>query len=122
MGYRIVDTAYWNGYPPGQIEIGIYSKDYSTLAGWATRHSGPSTSSSNSRYWNAVTNEATASAGGHDALEFDWVPDSGSSTIHDTAFFLGTAYVMTVSWWSNDPTYAPALEGYHRRMLTDLKA
>jgi hypothetical protein len=121
MEYRAVDPRYLSGYPPGEIDLGIYAKDANTLVGWVTRHSGPSSSPDPNRLWSPVTNEATSTVAGHDAFSFDWVPDTGSSTLHTTAVFLGATYVLLVMWWSNDVSYAPTLQQYYQQMLTDLK-
>src|SRR5260370_41705379 len=56
MTYRTVDPIYLSTYPPGQIEIAIYSQDASNVADWVTKHSGPPTSSDPNRYWNPVSN------------------------------------------------------------------
>jgi hypothetical protein len=120
-GYRAVDSAYLNKTPPGQIEITIYAKDADTLDGWVTKHSGPPASSDMNRYWSPVTNQTNVTVAGRGGLSFDWVPDSGSPTIHTTAIFLGASNVLTVAWWSYDPTYANSLQQYEQRMLADLQ-
>jgi hypothetical protein len=116
-----VDPSYLNGYPKGQIEITIYSKDADTLDSWVTKHTGPQLSREKTRYWSPVTNRATLTVAGRDGLSFDWVPDAASVTIHATAVFLSTVYVLTVSWWSYDATYGTTLDQYRRQMLADLQ-
>jgi hypothetical protein len=120
MGYRAVDPAYLNTYPPGQIELAIYTKDADTLGGWVAKHSGPPTSSSMTRYWTAATNQTPVTVNGQSGLSFDWVGDMGPPTIHDTAVFLGSAYILEVDWWSTDPSYAATLQEYHQQMLASL--
>jgi hypothetical protein len=121
MLYRAVDPAYLKGYPPGEVEIGIYAKDADTLGAWVTKHSGPPTSSDNNRYWNPVTNRVTGTVSGHDGISFVWIPDTGKPIVHSTAVFLGTAYVLIVSWWTMDSTYSDALQRHHQQMVVDLR-
>jgi hypothetical protein len=121
MAYRAVENCYVNTYPPGQIEITIYSKDADTVAAWISKHSGPATSSDPTRYWTPVTNQTAVTVTGQEGVSFDWVPDMKDKTIHATATFLGTAYVFVIQWWSNDTDYATTLHSYYQRMLTDLK-
>jgi hypothetical protein len=121
MTYRAVDSRYLSGYPPGDIDIGIYTKDADTLAGWVAEHTGPVTSSDMGRYWSPVTNETPVTVAGHAGLSFDWVGDSDPLTLHDTAVFLGTAYVLTIGWWSSVPVYASSMQRYHQQMLQSLQ-
>ncbi|MGH7765271.1 MAG: hypothetical protein ACREOM_12735 [Candidatus Dormibacteraceae bacterium] len=121
MSYRAFDPQYANMYPPGDIGIGIYTRDADTLAAWVDKHTGPPGSSDHTRYWSPVTNEVASTAGGRQAVSFDWVPDTGPPTIHDTAVFLGTSYMLTVGWWSTVPSYATTLQPYYQRMLLDLQ-
>jgi hypothetical protein len=121
MAYRAVDPVYQNSEPPGQLEIAIYSKDADTLTGWVAKHSGPPTSPDLTRYWIAATNQSPVTVNGQPGLAFDWVPDTGARTVHATACFLGTAYVIVLQWWSTDPSYAPTLQQYYQQMLAGLK-
>jgi hypothetical protein len=120
MEYRAVDSRYLSGYPPGDIPIGIYTKDTDTLTGWVAKHTGPPSSKDRGRYWSPVSNETLTVAGGLAGLSFDWVGDADPTTIHEIAFFLGTAYVLTIGWWSNDPTYKFSLHQFHQQMLQSL--
>jgi hypothetical protein len=121
MVYRAVENCYVNTYPPGQIEIAIYSQDADAVAAWISKHSGPPTSSDPTRYWTPVTNQAAVTVAGQTGVSFDWVPDMMDKTIHATAIFLGTAYVLVIQWWSTEASYATTLHSYYQRMLTDLK-
>jgi hypothetical protein len=121
MAYRTVETKYLNAYPPGEISIGIYSKDATTLSGWVTKHSGPQTPSDPNRYWTSATNQTPVTVGGKSGLSFDWPSINGTTTFHSTAFFLGTAYVLVSGWWSADSSYGATLKGYHQQMLSDLQ-
>ncbi len=121
MAYRAVDSSYLSTYPPGDIGVVIYSKDADTLSGWITKHSGPPTTSSPTRYWTAGANQTPVTVDGRDGLSFDWVPDTGGFTLHATAIFHRAAYVLVLQWWSVDPSYAATLERYHKRMLQDLR-
>jgi hypothetical protein len=122
MAYRAVENQYLQGYPPGQIEIAIYSKDADSLSGWVAKHSGPPTSSNQNRYWNDPTNQSAVRVNGRDGFSFDWLPDVGGATIHSTAVFLHAKYVLVLQWWSADSTYAATVKQYHSRMLTDLQS
>jgi hypothetical protein len=120
-GYRAVDNAYLKGYPLGQIEITIYSKDAETLDGWVTKHSGPPSSREKTRYWSPVNYRVSVRAASRDGLLFDVVPVAGGPPIHCTAMFLGAAYVLIVSWWSDNATYGTTLQQYDLQMLADLQ-
>lgn len=121
MGYRAVESKYASGYPPGEIAIGIYTKDADTLSGWVTKHSGPPSSSDPNRYWTPVMNQSTVTISGRSGLSFDWVSDDGGITNHSVVVFLGTTYVLLVGWWSNDSSYVVTLQQDAQRMLNDLK-
>ena len=121
MTYRAVDPIYVNTYPPGQIEIAIYTQDASTPPDWVTKHSAPATSTEKGRYWSPVTNEAAATLAGKAAVSFDWVPDTWSTSVHSTAVFLGTSYVLVLQWWAKDETYAPTLRADYTQMQSDLR-
>jgi hypothetical protein len=122
MAYRAVDNKYLSGYPPGQIEVTIYSKDADTLSGWVTKHSAPPTSLDPNRYWTVATNQTPVTVGGRAGLSFDWVPITfGTTPVHATAFFVRATYVLLLKWWSADPSYAPTLQQYYTSMLNDLR-
>jgi hypothetical protein len=89
MTFRAVDTVYVNSYPPGQIEIAIYSQDAASPSEWVTKHSGPAASSDRSRYWSPVTNTAQVSVSGKTAFSYDLVPDGFGAIVHATAVFVG---------------------------------
>jgi hypothetical protein len=121
MTYRAVDPAYTNAYPPGEVDIAVYMKDADSLSSWVAMHSGPPGSSPKTRYWSPVANEAVTTVAGRTGLFFDWTPDTGPPIIHTTAVFLGTSYVLTFDWWSSDAAYAPTVQQYEQRMLSDLQ-
>jgi hypothetical protein len=121
MTYRTLDPAYTNAYPPGQIEIAVYAKDTNTLSEWVAKHSGAPSSSNATRYWGSATNQATTTVAGRNGLTFDWVPDQMDKTVHATAVFLGTTYVLVLQWWSTDPTYASTLQQYYQQMVGQIQ-
>jgi hypothetical protein len=121
MLYRAVDPAYANGYPPGEIDIGVYVRDADTVDAWVTKHSGPPTPSGKNLYWNGVTNRATVTVAGRDAIAFVWTPNTGKPTIYSSGVFLGATYVLIVSWWSMDPLYSDTVQRSHQHMLQDLR-
>jgi hypothetical protein len=121
MTYRALDAAYLNTYPPGQVEIAVYSRDSDTLIAWVTKHSGPSSSTDPTRYWTPVTNEVGAVVAGRDGLSFDWIPDQGDRTVHATIAFLGTTYVFLIEWWATDPSYAATVHTDFQQMVSSLQ-
>jgi hypothetical protein len=121
MTYRAVDRLYLNSYPPGQIEIAIYTQDASSPIDWVAKHSGPATSTDRSRYWSPVTNTATVSVAGKTGFSYDLVPDGFGTPVHATALFIGTRYVLVLDWWANDATYESTLSGYYVKMRSDLR-
>ena len=122
ISYRAVETTYLNSYPPGDLSIAIYTKDADSLTAWVTKHTGPVDSPDHMRYWFSVSNQAVTTVAGKQALSFDWVPEGGSPTFHDTTIFLGASYVLTIAWWSSVPGYATTLRQYYARMIGDLQA
>src|SRR2546428_2149202 len=59
--YRAVDNKYVSGYPPGQVELGIYTMDAETLSAWVAKHTGPAEApSSQGHYWATTTNLTSA--------------------------------------------------------------
>jgi hypothetical protein len=122
MVYRIIDNRYIDGYPLGQIEISIYTRDAVSLRAWVAKHSGQPASSDLTRYWSPVANQSPVKVGGRDGLSFDWVPDRGGRTIHAVAVFQSTAHVLILDWWSFDPSYGVSLQQFHQQMLSDLRA
>jgi hypothetical protein len=122
MTYRAVDPIYLNRYPPGQLEVAVYSKDANTLSDWVVKHSGPSGSSDISRYWTPVSNQAIRTVGSKSGLSFDWVPDMADKTIHSAIVFLGNAYVLMLQWWTTDPHLESTLNQAFAQMLTTVQA
>lgn len=117
---RIVDKQYENANPPGQIDIGIYSKDADTLSAWVQKHTGPCGSPvTKGFFWDVVRNVEIASAAGRQAVTFDWDMSScGSSLIvHETAFFMGSEYIVRFDWWAFDAGYATTLQTYSQQIL-----
>jgi len=117
---RVVDKQYQNVSPPGQIDIGVYSIDADTLTAWVQKHTGPCGSQvSNAFFWDVVRNLTTVTAAGRQAVSFDWDMSScgASLTVHETAFFMGSAYVFRLDWWALDPAYATTLQQYAQQIL-----
>lgn len=121
MAYRTFDPIYANTYPPGQISIGIYSRDADTLRSWVAKHSGPSSSTDITRYWKPVSNETDVAVGSRGGLSFDWVGDQGGITIHETIMFMGASYVFAIDWYATDSTYADVVQRNYQQMLDSLR-
>ena len=121
QAYRAVDPAYLNTYPPGQVEIAIYTKDADSLAAWVTKHSGPAGSNDLTRYWSPVTNQAPVALASQSGLAFDWVPDQGGGPIHAEVAFLGTTYVFLIQWWASEPSYEATVTDNYARMVASLE-
>lgn len=129
--YRAVETCYLKVPPQGQLEVTVYLKDANSLEGWINKHTGDPAFTSPNQYFSAVTHEAPARVTGHDAMAFDWQPDATPHTVHNTAMFLGTQYVLVVGWWADDApgldnpgaraAYAAALQADYKHMLADLR-
>jgi hypothetical protein len=121
MTYRAVDPIYIDTYPTGQIEIAIYQQDAGTPADWVTKHSGPATSTNKARYWSPVANESPTTISGKAGVSFDWVPDSWTTSVHATAVFVGTSYVLVLEWWSKDANYETTIRPDFVQMQSDLR-
>ena len=117
--------------PPGQFEVTVYVKDTNSLTGWIDKHTGSPAFISPNQYFSSVTHEAPVRVTGHDAIAFDWQPDATPHTVHNTAMFLGTQYVLVVGSWADDApgldnpgaraAYAAALQADYKHMLADLR-
>lgn len=120
--YRAVDTCFLGGYPPGQVEMGVYTMDADTLTAWVQKHS-DSTCLIGKEYFWAVSNLRTVTVSARKAVAFDvdasGCPE-GTGMIHDTAFLLGTGNVFRISWWSSDPNYVSTVQAIAERMLASV--
>jgi hypothetical protein len=125
QSYRAFDAKFTdaNGYPRGQVEFGIYTKDASTLVDWVTRHTGPPAGPTASPlpYWDATSNLHSTTASGRDAIYFEWATASGPTTIHVIAFFWKSSYVFRLDWWAVDSTYLSMMEATGRQMLNSFQ-
>jgi hypothetical protein len=118
LAMRAVDSKFASGYPPG-VDFGVYSKDADSLTAWVQKHTGPCGSdTSKAYYWDSTSNVVQTTVSGRDALSFDLVNPCGSSlTLRETIFFLGTAYLFRLDWWSSDTTYAATIGPIVQSML-----
>lgn len=121
MAYRVVETQYVNGYPPGQIEIHVHTRDSSDLSSWITAHTGPPTPSSPNNYWEGTSNLTTGSAGAHKIVSFDAAVTGFQYPIHGRAVFLGTAYVLVIDHWANQSMYRDVLGSDAQKSMESLK-
>jgi hypothetical protein len=122
---RAVDKRHLVGQPPGQVEFGIYKKDADTLAAWIQKHTGPCfTGRDPIPYWDTVTNMKSTTVSGHEALSFDWDTShcASASIVHETVFFLGSAFVFRFDWWATDRNHSTTLQPIAQQMLASLSA
>lgn len=64
--YRAFDSQYLANYPPGQVQIALYSMDADTLRGWINKHIGPQMSTDPQHYWDTTSNVTDVTMAGHD--------------------------------------------------------
>jgi hypothetical protein len=114
--FRAVDNAYLNGYPPGQVEIGIYAMDADTLTNWIAKHTGEFTPTNRSMYWKKTSNLHTAFNVGRPAISFDYEVLGFPVAVHATAFLQNASRVTVFIWWSN-PSYASSIQTVAGQML-----
>ena len=118
--YRAYDPQYTtNGYPRGQVEFAIYTKDAANLADWVARHTGPPTAPTANpiTYWDKTSNIQSTVAAGRDAIYFEWTTASGPTTVHVIAFFWKSSSVFRLDWWAVDSAYLSTMESTGRQML-----
>jgi hypothetical protein len=110
--YRTVDDRYVNGYPAGQIEIGVRNLDSDSLRHWVDQRVGPPYSSDGSHIWDSVTNVREISLAGSTGLAFDFVMAGSESpyNFHDVALVLQSKFVLVIDWWAYAASrYGPAI-------------
>lgn len=120
--YRAVDTCYLGGYPPGQVEIGVFKFDAPSLTAWVSKHSVARCTDPGFVF--GVTNVQSVNVSGRDAVTFDEVGKcitEGPDTVHDTVLLLKSGYVLRVDWWSVNPKLVGTLQGVVDHMLATLK-
>lgn len=124
VAYRAVDNRFLEGYPPGQVEMGIYTKDAGSLTEWVQKHSDSVCGlPGNTGFFWDVTNMKPVTAAGLPAVSFD-EDDTGCSpqaTAHVTVLFLGSAYVFRLDWYVSDPNYSAIVEQIAEQMLATFK-
>ena len=118
--YRAVDNCYVN-YPSGQVELGVFTYDATSLTAWVQKHSDVACAGANpTAFIFGVSNLHTASAAGRPAVSFD-DKFSGcggpAGTGQETAFLLTAKYVFMLGWWSSGPAYAQTIRGLASEML-----
>jgi hypothetical protein len=126
MLYRAVDDCYSGGYPPGQVELGVFTNDADTLTAWVQKHSDVDCAGTNTKaFIFGVSNTQSVTVDGRAAIAFD-DKSSGcggpASSGQETAFLLSPQYVFMVGWWSAGPDYAPTLRQITSEMLGTFSA
>jgi hypothetical protein len=125
MLYRAVDSCYLDRYPPGQVEMGVYTKDADTPAAWVQKHSDPDCGVVGSKaFIFGVSNLTSVTVAGHDGTSFDqkWSGCGGpAGKGQATAFFLSSKYVFMLGWWTASADYAPTMQAIASQMLATFK-
>jgi hypothetical protein len=110
--FRTVDDRYVNGYPEGQIEMGVRNFDSDTLRHWIDQRIGPPFSTDGIHIWDSVSNVREISAGGSTGLAFDYVmtgPESPNN-FHAVAVVLQSKFVLVIDWWAYEQSgYGPTI-------------
>lgn len=110
--YRTVDDRYVNGYPPGQIELGVRNFDSDTLRHWIDQRVGPPLSTDGSHIWDSVSNVREISVAGSAGFAFDCImtgPESPDN-FRAVALVLQSKFVLVIDWWAYASTgYGPAI-------------
>lgn len=129
---RFVDRAFVDSqeFPPGQVDLGVYSKDAKTLSAWLTMHSRTTcrTSScptSTTRedaddrdiYFLDVENIVETQAAGRPGVTFDWHTGEGDE-IHALIFF-HRSVVIRLDWWGE--AYEPTIQPVFARMVASFR-
>lgn len=113
--YWAVDKCYVGGYPPGQVELGVFTNDADSLSAWVQKYSDVDCAGSNAKaFIFGVANMQTITAAGRTALSFDDKSSGcgGPAFVgHETVFLLKTNQVFMLGWWSAvaRPDYAPTV-------------
>jgi hypothetical protein len=116
--YRAVQSSYQAGYPPGQVELGVFTMESDSLTNWITKHTGITTSSDQAFYWQSTSRWVNTTAARRPAIAFDWSSSGeGPTTVHATIFLKDESKVILFDWWSTDAAYAPSVESTAGAML-----
>jgi hypothetical protein len=118
---RIVDGQFVNGYPPGDIDFGVYSFDDSALDSWVRKHTGPCGSPNSSEFfWDSVANLSPVTVAGRTGETFDWDQRSCGANIvlHETVLLLNNdKYVFRLDWWASSTDYATSIQPTAQHVL-----
>ena len=119
--YRAVDKCYLGNYPPGQVELGVFTNDAGSLDAWVQKHSDLDCAGSNSTaFIFGVSNVHAATTAGRAALVFD-DKSSGcggpASSGQETVFALSPKYIFMLGWWTAGRDYAPTMRKIAAEML-----
>lgn len=119
---RAVDTQYLANYPPGQVQIALYSMDAETLRGWINKHIGPQMSTDPQHYWDTTSNVTDVTMAGQLALAFDYtlIGPEAPETNHAVAVVHGS-YVLVVGWWAYQASYRATIGNVGQGMVTSVR-
>lgn len=118
--YRVVDKCLQQ-FPPGQIELGVFTYDANSLTAWVQKHSDVDCAGSNtSAFIFGVSNMHSVTVAGRAALTFDdkfsgCGGPAGSG--QETVFLLSPNYVFMLGWWAARSAYAPTISAVASKML-----
>ena len=111
---RIVDAQFVSGYPPGDIDFGVYAFDSTTLDGWVRQHTGPCGSpNSKEFYWDNVVNLSPVTVASRAGQAFDWDQRScgPNLVLHETVFlFSNDTYVFRLDWLASSADYSGTIQ------------
>lgn len=123
--YRAVDECMVD-YPPGQIELGVFTYDATSLTAWVQKHSDVHCAGSNSgAFIFGVSNMTSITVDGRQGVTFD---DSFSGcggpagSGEETVFVLSPNYVFMIGWWAAREAYAPTIRAIASMMLGTFSA
>jgi hypothetical protein len=119
---RAVDSQYLANYPPGQVQIALYSMDADTLRGWINKHIGPQVSNDPQHYWDTTSNVTDVTMAGLPALAFDYalIGPEAPETNHAVAVMHGSNYVLVVEWWAYQASYRATIGNVGQGMVTSV--
>lgn len=123
--YRAVDECMAD-YPPGQVELGVFTYDATSLTAWVQKHSDVHCAGSNSTaFIFGVSNVQSVTVDGRQALTFDDMFSGCGGPMgsgQETAFLLSPNYVFMIGWWAARDAYAPTIRGIASEMLSTFNA
>ncbi len=91
--------------------------DSDTLESWIAKHTGPSSPSAQTSYWQARSNIAATVVPGRSAASFDYTVDGFPVAAHAVAFLLSASRMVVLDWWATDASYTSSIQLIAGQML-----